>query len=353
MRRPLIRRERSIPNHLKRQSGVALIAMLLVFGLVVILVSGAITRASLDIKKTGYHLQYSQAYQYALGAEALARVLLHNDWQEDQKQKRGDHLKESWAQPFQFEPEGGLMRVQIRDLNGRFNLNTLIDQHGKAVDTSVKHFERLLQQLDMPIQPALSIIDWLDKDNQPRSSRGEDVFYQSSENAYRSADRPMVHASELVALQAFDDADHVQQLRHKITALPEINTSINPNTADRVLLASLHKDIQADDIVQARSELENAFTSNQAFLEHSVTAGIDLSRLNLDVRSHYFEVWVIAQFNDQIAYLRSLVYRAPDTGIITTLYRDQSRNDRYNPLLNLSIHSPSSSSSVSLFKGNP
>ena len=203
----------------------------------------------------------------------------------------------------------------------------------------------------MPIQPALSIIDWLDKDNQPRSSRGEDVFYQSAENAYRSADHPMAHASELVALQAFDDVDHTQQLRHKITVLPDINTSINPNTADGVLLASLHKDIQADDIVQVRSELENAFTSNQAFLEHSVTAGIDLSLLNLDVRSHYFEVWVIAQFNDQIAYLRSLVYRAPDTGIITTLYRDQSRNDQYNPLLNLPTHSPSPS--VSLFKGNP
>ena len=327
------------PQALGQQSGVALISMLLVFGLVVILIGGAIARTSIDIKKTGYHLQYSQAYQYALGGEALARVYLHNDWQDDQEQKKGDHLNEMWAQPFQFEPDGGHMRIQIRDLNGRFNLNNLVDESGKTNQVSLDYFRRLLQRLDLPNQSAMSIVDWIDKDSSPQGARSEDVFYQSADYPYRSANQTIAHPSELVAIEAFEESDQLETLKNQISVLPERATNINPNTADQTVLASLHKNIKAEEIMNARDSLDHGFTSNEAFLEHNATAGVDLGAINFDVHSDYFEVWVVAKFEDQLVYLRSVIHRAAETGIMRTLYRDQSRNHQENPLFNQAIDS--------------
>lgn len=326
-----------IAHSLKRQSGIALISMLLVFGLVVILVGSAISNTSLNITKARYHLQYSQAYQYALGAEALARQILHKDWQDDQELKIGDHLNESWAQPFQFEPDGGLMRVLIRDLNGRFNLNSLIAQDGKNTSNTAPIFNRLLQPMDISTLASPQIIDWIDLDTQPRTARSEDAFFQSQTTPYRSADRSMSHISELISVQLDLEELSLLKLQAHVTVLPDANSSININTASGELLASLHKDLNQDEVIRVRSDMKNGFTGKQAFLEHSVTAGVDFGEININVNSQYFEVWVVAQFNDQLAYLRSVLYRDRETGIVRTLSRDQSRNQQVNPLLTLSL----------------
>ena len=323
------------------QSGVALIAMLLVFVLVVILVAGVVTRTGLAIQKTGYHLQYSQAYEYALGAEALARQLLHKDWQDDLEQKRGDSLQENWAQPFQFEPDNGLMRVHIEDLHGRFNLNSLVSADGKSSEETVRHFKRLLSELEIASLNADIIVDWLDSDTTPRTSRSEDSYYlsqsfnsETSDNqAYRSADRPMAHLSELAALQLELSRKNLRTLEAEVTSLPVSNNNINPNTATKALLNSLHPELNAEAVIEARDQLPSGFESVDDFLTHAVTAGLEFGNISFSVRSEYFDVWVIASFNEQIAYLRSRLHRNPDTGVLTTLHRSQWRDSDHNPLL--------------------
>ncbi len=327
-------RRRSPPIQPQRQNGVALIAMLLVFSLVVIIVGTATHRASLDIRKSGFHLNYSQAYQYALGAEALARQMLHQDWQEDQTQKRGDHLNEDWAQAFQFQPDGGLMRVQITDLNGRFNLNRMLDADGNRSVAVIEQFQKLLQQLDINREQGHVIADWLDRDTQPQSSRSEDVYYQSQTPAYRSADQRILSTSELKAMNLPLNPQELELLVQSTSALPEINTSVNPNTAEAAVLASLNSELNVDALIAARAGLEQGFTSAEEFLQHPLTAGLSFDANTLDTRSRYFEVWIVAEFNDQIAYLRSLLHRDPQSGAMTTLQRDQSPHRAINPLLN-------------------
>lgn len=306
-----------------RQKGVALITMLLIFTLVVILISSAVARMSLDIRKTGYHLQRTQAYQYALGGEALARQLLFKDWQQDKAEGTADHQGDAWYKEFQFQPDNGSMRVIIRDLESRFNLNNLIDSDGKAQPQLETQLQRLLQQLLLPTNASAQIIDWLDTDTQPRGARSEDVYYLSQEPAYRSADGPIADVSELRALTIFE-AKELETLLPELAALPP-GTPINPNTASKAVLASLHKDLKAEQVISGREQLPKGFTSNQEFLAHPSTAGIDFSDINIDVHSQYFEVWTAAKFQEQTVYLRTLIWRDPDTGELQTLHRSQQR----------------------------
>lgn len=305
------------------QQGVALISMLLVFALVVILVSGAVARIGYDIRKTSYHLMNSQAYQYALGGEALARQILHQDWITNQELSQGDSQHDSWFQDAQFEPDNGQMRIRIRDLESRFNINNLVTSSGETDAAQVQQFQRLLNQLSLPANRVNAILDWLDRDTQPRSANSEDVYFQSLEDDYRSADAPMSDASELYALNAFERKE-LAAILPEVIALPE-TTNINPNTASEAVLSSLHPQLNAAQVIQVREKLPHGFASNQAFMAHAVTAGLDLSQVRIDVHSQYFLVSVAARYQDHTTYLQSVLHRDPQTGFIKTLSRNLQR----------------------------
>lgn len=307
----------------RRQHGVALISMLLVFALVVILISGTVTRAQYDIRKTSYHLLHVQAYQYALGGEALARQMLHQDWLHDKELNQGDSQHESWYQDTQFKPDNGLMRIHIRDLESRFNLNNLVNANGEVDSAQLQQFQRLLRRLLLPTEHAAAIVDWIDTDTVPSTAHSEDVYFQSLENDYRSADALMANTSELGALGVFEP-DDLKRLRPYVTTLPQ-RTSINPNTASEVVLGSLHPQLNAAQVVRTREQMPQGFTSTQAFLAHGVTAGVDLGQARLDVRSQYFLVSVAAQYQQHTTYLQSLLHRDPQSGTITTLSRSLQR----------------------------
>ncbi|GAB3096066.1 type II secretion system minor pseudopilin GspK [Aestuariicella hydrocarbonica] len=311
------------PCPARREQGVALISMLLIFSLVVILVSTAVNRTSYDIRKTSYYLLNSQAYQYALGGEELARQILYADWLNDQKLGQGDYLAESWQMENLFEPEGGLIQIHLHDLNSRFNLNNLVDSNGQPEQDAIKQFQRLAGELKLTQDHIAAIVDWLDSDTQPQTANSEDVFFLSRDNAYRSADGPMSDTSELNALDIFKP-DQLERLLQVVVALPS-GTSINPNTANEAVLNSLAPELSGAKIIAERQLMPQGFTSNEAFLQHDVTNDVDLSHTNLNVHSEYFQASIVARFQEHTTYLTSLLYRNPSTGAVTTLQRSQMR----------------------------
>jgi len=90
----------------------------------------AVTMASeqqLDIRRTGNILDRAQAWQFALGMETIARLALRKDAENN----KTDHKMEEWNKPVQFPApdgaEGDMIGGRIEDLQGRFNLNNLVD----------------------------------------------------------------------------------------------------------------------------------------------------------------------------------------------------------------------------------
>ena len=97
---------------------------------------------ALDVRRTTMLLYRDQAIQVALGAENWIASILRQDLEDGET----DHLGEIWASELPPLPiDGGDVFGAIEDLQGRFNVNNLIDADGKVHEESLKQFQRLAQ----------------------------------------------------------------------------------------------------------------------------------------------------------------------------------------------------------------
>lgn len=278
-----------------RQRGVALISVLLIFALVVILASDIASRQYLDTRSTANLLGMRQAEYYALGAEEWARQMLYRDRADNTR----DTLLESWAEEQRFEPENGEMVVVIRDAQGLFNLNNLVDDNGLVNAPQLAIFQRLLADLKLPQAYAERVVDWLDRDN--RSASGGD---EQGHEDHRPANMRIAHPSELRAM-GMADADY-RALRPLICTLPA-STPYNVNTLEGALVKALAGGVGASGMARiAAKQRAGGYTSLGEFeadLGRSVPAGL----LSLDTR--FFQVQVNARFGDYLTLMHSLILR--------------------------------------------
>ena len=216
------------------QRGVALITAML---LTAVATTAAVTMASrqhVDIRRSSNLFENDQALLFAAGVEAWAGQILVRDRQDGQV----DHENEDWATILPpISVEGGLVAGRIEDLQGRFNINNLV-RDGKASETDVAVFKRLLEILDL--EPALAdrVVDWLDTDeNVTFPSGAEDNRYLGLEVPYRTANRLMASPSELMLVEGIKMEEY-QKLSPYITVLPE-RTAVNVNTARAEVLMAL------------------------------------------------------------------------------------------------------------------
>jgi len=189
-----------------RQRGVALIMAVLIVALATMLAASVSFKGYLDQRRSANAFAMDQGYEVALGGEAWAADSLRRDKQQSSKT---DDFTEEWATPIPPIPiEGGEFEGQLEDMQGRFNLNSLVapQQNGKlATDTAaVERFQRLLELLEMEPKWANIIADWIDTDVQPNFPDGaEDPTYTGLTPPYRTANMPLTRASELLALAGF------------------------------------------------------------------------------------------------------------------------------------------------------
>jgi len=289
----------------KRQRGVALITALLVVSLATVIAVAMATRQHIDVRLTGNLVHGEQAYAYALGAEAWARVILRRDG----TQSDHDSLDEDWATALPPLPvEGGQVGGKIEDAQGRFNINNLAMKDGKDPEADVEYFRRLLEILKL--DPALTdaLLDWIDADINVRFPDGaEDENYLLGAIPYRAANRLMVDPSELRLVKGFD-ANAVRLLEPYVTALPQ-RTPINVNTASPVVLLALNKDLTQSDVdAMIAGRGEKGYATVQAFMGQDALAGRQLDP-QIDVKSSYFLVHVDVIVGQGQVHLQSLLIR--------------------------------------------
>ncbi len=152
-------------SHGTRQSGVALVSMLLLVVLATVLASSVVQEQQLVIRATGTHLDRGQAKQYALGGEELARQILHQDYLNAPEK---DHLGEEWAgQDLSYDFELGGVNLQIIDLQARLNINTLSKENPR--NSSSRAFLSNLMKAQFLDPGSVDLLeDWIDKDSNIR-----------------------------------------------------------------------------------------------------------------------------------------------------------------------------------------
>ncbi len=236
------------------QRGVALITAMLIFALVGSVALSLAWDSALDVRRTMALMYRDQAIQIAYGAESWMQTIL----QQDLTDSETDHLGEIWATELPGLPiDGGEVFGRIEDLQGRFNLNNLVQDDGDVDEDALDQFRRLLEALEIDPRYAGITADWIDADIDPLFPDGaEDPLYSSVIPPYRTANQLIVDPSEIAAIEGMEKAVYERLLPH-VAALPR-GTRINVNTATPAVLQSLDDNLSPSDVerlVQEREEL--------------------------------------------------------------------------------------------------
>jgi len=299
--------------------GVALITAMLITALASLVAANLAWDNALDVRRTMVQLNSDQAVQVALGAESWVVSILHQDLQDSET----DHLGEIWAIELPgFPIEGGDVNGTIVDLQGRFNINNLIDENGEVEEKSLERFRRLLEALEIDPRFAGLAADWIDRNADASFPDGaEDSIYTGILPPYRSANQSITSASELAALEGMD-RQTFNQLRPHITALPG-RTNVNVNTATGALLQALDENMSAADVEGLISERESAGFGDIQTAFSSLVAPDVLN--TLEEKTSYFQLKVVVRIDTVRVTLYSLLQRGPQ-GSVTPILRSLGTN---------------------------
>ena len=293
--------------------GVALITAMLITALASMVAANLAWDNALDVRRTMVLLNHEQAVQVALGAESWVIGILHQDLEDSET----DHLGEIWAIALPGLPiDGGEVTGTIEDLQGRFNVNNLIDDNGEVVPESLERFRGLLIALELDPRFAGIAADWIDSDIEAAFPDGaEDPIYTGIIPPYRSANQSLTSASEFAALEGMT-RESFNILRPHITALPG-RTNININTATGPVLQSLDENLSAADVERLLAERESAgFADIQSTFSSLVTPDV----LNtLDESTNYFQLKVVVRIDTVRVTLYSVLQRGPQGSVAPIL----------------------------------
>jgi general secretion pathway protein K len=312
-----------------RQRGVALIMAVLIVALATMLAASVSFKGYLDQRRSANAFALDQGFEVALGGEAWAADSLRRDKQQSPKT---DDFTEEWATPIPPIPiDNGQFEGQLEDMQGRFNLNSLVMQGGQGGQliedkAAIMRFERLLELLELETKWARIITDWIDTDIQPGFPDGaEDPTYTGLSPPYRTANMPLTRASELLAITGFG-LERYRKLDPFVTALP-IGTSINLCTASPELLDALvagrrQFTLARDNIMETRKQ--RCFPTRQDYESSGLSADEKTELVTgkvIDVTSSYFRstIWVTIGTTQFTLY--SLLYRSGNNGLVRPILR--------------------------------
>lgn len=259
-----------------RQRGAALIVAMLVVALAATVAARFAYRVQLEDRKLENRATLAQARWVLRAAEHWALVLLRDD----ARQNNTDHLEEIWAKTLPpVDAEGFRVAGVVEDMQGRFNLNSLIDK-GQVAPAALAGFTRLLEALNL--NPALAdlAVDWLDGDTQTANGEAE---------PHEAPNHPLLRAEELIPCVG-EDAWGL--LAAHVTALPE-SVPINVNTATMPVLMAATQDMFP---VATQTLIENrrqAWFRDVADFTDRMPRGASIA-LPVSVNSQYFKILVQA-----------------------------------------------------------
>ncbi len=319
------------------QKGVALVTILLVVVIATVLGVAMVRDQNTTILRTRNFFSQSQAKQYALGGEELARQIL---WEDFDKGDKIDILTDAWAnQEMKFEFDEGDVRVQIEDMQSKLNVNSLAQTGAAGNDTIgngatgtgvnsaqiTERFFSLFSQIGVDRVFVDRIGDWVDADENTRQLGAEDYQYLGLDRPFRTSGQPMVDLSELRLLLEMDDETY-QKLLPYLSALPDLEAGLNVNTAEAVVLQTISSKLTTEAAAQliATRDTTEGFKSVTEFLQSPEVAGMGVTVQGLGVQSAFFQVRIIARYQERFSYLTSIVQRDLVDGSTRVIYRNNS-----------------------------
>lgn len=320
-----------------RQRGMALVVVLLILAVAVVIAAAMTERLGLQIRRADNLVSYSQAQQYAQGAEQFAMAVLKQDFKDS---PNAVHLGQYWSSGEQIYPlENGLLIGRITDLQACFNLNAAAgrspQQPSETPPLEMTALQQLLEQAGVESYAAETIAhstrDWLDADDTISGSLGaEDGEYRGLQPPYVTANSLMADVSEWRLVRGVT-AEIYQQLRPMVCVLPgQLQLLLNVNTIapeHAALLAGVLGPEVTLDIAQQL--LDNRpktgwETTNEFWAApelQAVQSSLKAEQKALvSVNSHYFAVEVETQI-DRARFRHTAILRREGNQKLTVIQR--------------------------------
>jgi len=321
---------RANPLKLRKQRGVAVLTVLLIVAIGASLAYALASQQAMIMAQSRHVLVGDALNDLLIGGEVLGRQILYKDHIDgvDNPPQR-DHLNEEWAQAVPpFEIPGGFIEIQILDLHGCFNLNS-IPTTATAASTTAEPGTLLARELFklLDLDPAFHDLwfDWIDQNQEVDRAGAEDNEYTGRDIPYRTPNRLAGHLSEARLIGEMD-ANQWHELQQIACIAPE-PTTLNVNTLRPATLAFLSGTRPADMSDEEREPELPDYESSDDFKSANTSIDADiLTALTLaDVVSEYFEVHIRAELDGEQGSMVSTLHRDPNNGKIVVLGRDFSR----------------------------
>jgi general secretion pathway protein K len=331
-----------------KQTGVALITVMLIVALCAVIASQMTARLQMQMQRSANITFNQQAYWYAMSAEAFTKRVLITAFKKDENVT---HLGQLWAKGETTYPVAfGEISGEITDLQSCLNLNALrtpLTKPGKGNNQAKigdkvparLAFETLLINLQLEgvsqfeaESMADSLTDWLDENTTISGSGGaEDNDYASREFPYLAANNFLASVNELRVIAHFTPAI-INAIKPYVCVIPDSDQhKLNINTINaeqpELLQALLNSTLEeAQQILSARGD--EGFDTIQNFYNLPEVIKLKNSESNKDqfvVDSEYFTLKASASFNNSFFAMNS-VMRVTNNKYIDVISRTIGRN---------------------------
>ena len=319
------RARRQRPWHPPRsQRGIAMLVAILLVALGTIIAAAVAYENATTVRRGTATYAFDQALLIAQGAEALAAYGLRQIRQNDQSHT---YPGQGWGKPvgpIEVVP-GVMLEASLEDLQGRFNLNNLVKNDTTPDPVQLQAFIQLLAMSGLETKWAGYIVDWIDGNIAPSIPDGaEDSVYMGQTPPYRTANRYITSASELLALPGFG-RDRYLKLAPYVSALP-FGTPVNVCTAPGLVLDAYleHADFSSDpdSLAKNRANASACFPTQTDY----EAAFADPKRL-AQVRPK------IAQLSSYFRLTSFITIGSAEFNLYSLLYQDQSGGGAVRPIL--------------------
>jgi general secretion pathway protein K len=191
---------------LREEKGMVLLLVLVVVALLTSLLTEFAFSTLVDLRLTETFRDSTRAYYLAKGGVRVGRIILQEDT------NTWDARSELWGQGVSSYPVGdGVVSVHIEDLEGRLNINHLVDKSGFNPNTVFRgRFIKLFAELDLaePDNLTAALVDWIDSDSKEDAPGGgirgaEDDYYLRLEKPYHCKNAPLDSLDELAMIRGF------------------------------------------------------------------------------------------------------------------------------------------------------
>jgi general secretion pathway protein K len=315
---------------LRDNRGVALILTILIVSLIVALTLQFNRTMRTHVASAGNIGHGLKALYVAKSGITFALAMLKDD------DREVDSVLDDWADPeylasittavLQELSGGGHFELKIEDLSGKIPINQLADNENIA-----KVFERFLNLEDFGLEDEKvdtivdSVKDWVDNNdlNSDEFRESEDDHYMSLERPYHCKNGPLDALEELRLVRGMKLEEMAPELFSSIVQHISVfgDEKININTADPLVLSSLHDDLTLD---MAKDMAEYRLNSDEGMLTSStwyynegagVPESIKLPKNIVTTTTKHFKITSVGHFGNMTKRVEAIFERRDEEAL--------------------------------------